>query len=186
VTKSESSRWQQVAAVPAVVRAEYVEEAKATVRRGEHGRADAARRREGGGRRGFADALERYPFLRDVPGHAPARLLEIAATLDAAGDDDRPAMEEQARRWCDAQRELVPQWKAEDRTNSTVDAVIDHLLKVNVILGKHAATDIADAIVGRTAPANDIEIVRSAAQRVGDLARAVASHGGSGRIRRVK
>jgi len=60
------------------------------------------------------DVVERYPFLRDVPGHTPARLLEVAATLDAASDSERTAMEDQARRWCQAQRELMPQWRAED------------------------------------------------------------------------
>ena len=41
------------------------------------------------------DVVQRYPFLHDVPGHPPSRLLEIAAALDAAEDGERDAMADQ-------------------------------------------------------------------------------------------
>ena len=129
------------------------------------------------------EAIQRYPFLRDVPGHPPARLLEVAATLDAAEEGERRALEDQARRWCDAQRELVPQWQAEDEITRVVDGVISRLASVNDTLSRRGAAEIAAALTARIMPDNDIAIVRSALAHLSELDRELASRV---RIRRVK
>ena len=129
------------------------------------------------------EAIERYPFLRDVPGHPPARLLEVAATLDAAGNGERAALVDQARRWCDAQRELVPQWRAEDELTRVVDGIISRLASVNTTLSRHGAAEIAVALAARIMPDNDIAIVRSALAHLAELDRELA---GPVQIRRVK
>ena len=182
VTKSESSRWQHVAAVPADTRQQYVEETKAAGEEistdGLLQHADAAR-----GASALADAVERYPFLADVPGHPPARLLEIAATLDGADEGERPAMEDQARRWCDAQRELVPQWKAEDEVTRMADGIISRLAHVNATLGQRGVAAVAEVLASRIMPDNDIAIVSSAAAHLCELERALST---PNRIRRVK
>ena len=182
VSRSESSRWQQVAAVPAEVRAEYVEETKAAGEEistdGLLKHADAAQADEA-----LASAVERYPFLADVPGHPPTRLVEMAATLDAADEAERGAMEDQARRWCDAQRELVPQWRAEDEVTRMLDGVTSRLAHVNSILSRHRAAEIADLLMGRLMPDNDVEIVRMALGHLSELERELATRQ---QIRRVK
>ena len=129
------------------------------------------------------EAIERYPFLRDVPGHSPARLLEVAATIDAAEDGERAALEDQARRWCEAQRELMPQWRAEDEVTRVVDGVISRLASVNTTLSRHGAAEIANALAARIMPDNDIAIVRSALAHLSELDRELA---GRVQIRRVK
>jgi hypothetical protein len=128
-------------------------------------------------------AIERYPFLRDVPGHPLARLVEIAVTLDAADDGDRAGMEDQARRWCDAQRELVPQWRAEDEVTRMLDGITSRLAHVNSILSRHGAAEIAELLMGRLMPDNDIAIVRMARGHLSELERELASRQ---QIRRVK
>src|SRR5215472_8733690 len=182
VSRSESSRWQQVAAVPAEVRAEYVEETKAAGEEistdGLLKHADAAQADEA-----LASAVERYPFLADVPGHPPTRLVEMAATLDAADEAERGAMEDQARRWCDDQRELVPQWRAEDEVTRMLDGVTSRLAHVNSILSRHRAAEIADLLMGRLMPDNDVEIVRMALGHLSELERELATRQ---QIRRVK
>ena len=133
------------------------------------------------------DVVQRYPFLHDVPGHPPARLLEIAATLDAAEDGERDTMADQARRWCDAQRELVPQWKAEDDVTRNLDGVISRLASVNATLSRHGATEIAKLLTRRLMPDNDIAIVRAAAAHPSELERELDRRDhADGRIRRVR
>jgi hypothetical protein len=182
VSKSESSRWQQVAAVPADTREAYVEDTKEAggevttsglLRHAEQSQMD----------KDVAAAITRYPFLDGVPGLSSERLLDLAGTLDAASDAERPGMEDQARRWCSAQRELVPRWQAEDEVNKPADVIITHLLQVNAILSRRRPADVADVLLHRIAPENDIEIVRSASAHVGELAQALTSRE---RIRRVK
>jgi hypothetical protein len=129
------------------------------------------------------EAIQRYPFLRDVPGHSPARLLEIAVTLDGAGEGERAAMEDQARRWCDAQRELVPQWRAENEVTRMVDGIIGRLASVNATVSRHGAAEIATALAARIMPDNDVAIIRSALAHLSELERELADRT---RIRRVK
>src|SRR5215472_5039562 len=166
----------------AEVRAEYVEETKAAGEEistdGLLKHADAAQADEA-----LASAVERYPFLADVPGHPPTRLVEMAATLDAADEAERGAMEDQARRWCDAQRELVPQWRAEDEVTRMLDGVTSRLAHVNSILSRHRAAEIADLLMGRLMPDNDVEIVRMALGHLSELERELATRQ---QIRRVK
>jgi ParB-like chromosome segregation protein Spo0J len=129
------------------------------------------------------EAIQCYPFLRDVPGHQPARLLEIAATLDAAEEDERAAIEDQARRWCDAQRELMPQWRAADEVTRVVDGMITRLASVNTTMSRHGAAEIATALAARIMPDNDVGIIRSALAHLSELDRELA---GRVHLRRVK
>jgi hypothetical protein len=92
-------------------------------------------------------------------------------------------MEDQARRWCDAQRELVPQWKAENEVTRMLDGIISRLAHVNTILSRHGTAEIAELLAGRLMPDNDIAIVRAAATHLNDLAREMAAREP---IRRVK
>ena len=96
-------------------------------------------------------------------------------------------MEDQARRWCYAQRELVPQWKAEDEVTRMADGIISRLAHVNATLGQRGAAAIAEVLASRIAPDNDIAIVSSAAAHLGELERELSRRErAEGRIRRVK
>jgi hypothetical protein len=129
------------------------------------------------------EAIQRYPFLRDVPGHSPARLLEVAATLDAVEEGERTALEDQARRWCDAQRELMPRWQAENEVTRVIDGMLTRLATVNTTVSRHGAAEIAKAVMARIMPDDDVAIIRSALAHLSELDRELA---GPMRIRRVK
>src|SRR5207244_3784584 len=122
------------------------------VKRGEVSLRDAARvvqERETKGR--FDNAVQRYPFLEGVPGLGEQQALDMAGTLDATDEAERAEKEDQARRWCEAQRTLVPRWRAEDEAVREIDGVIRHLAQVNVVLGRRSATDIAEVVLHRIA-----------------------------------
>jgi hypothetical protein len=85
------------------------------------------------------------------------------------------------------QRELVPQWKAEDEVTRMADGIISRLAHVNATVGQHGTAAIAEVLVSRLMPDNDIAIVRSAAAHLSELERELGRRqGAEGQIRRVK
>ena len=96
----------------------------------------------------------------------------MARSLDQAPDDRRPQMLEQARRWCQVQRELAPERQAAKELLEAAGA-ISHLAKFNSVVSRFGVEVVAQSILEAPSPGleNSVEILRTAADRIDELQR---------------
>lgn len=117
-------------------------------------------------------AVDRYPFISEAPNLPPAAAIEMARSLDQAPEDRRPQMLEQARRWCQAQRDLAPERQAAQALLDAA-AAITHLAKFNSVVSRFGVEVVANSILEAPSPGleNSVEILHVAADRVAELRR---------------